>query len=725
LATIKDVAKYANVSIGTVSNVLNGKTQNTELIDRVENAIKLLSYRPDANARSLKNTRSGLIGVILPNMEDSFYSALLFAVEAALKERGYSVLIKFSQNNRLIERKSIEQCLEQCVDGVIIYSNSSGAAFEKFSFENIPLVIIGTRGTSGSWDSIHVDYGDALEKALRRCRDAGINEVGLIVESNFFNDVFKANKNRFREKKNVKIVDSSKERGFKAAYELLFENPKIGGIIAGNALIALGIRKALNLMEISNVSLTVIKERNWIEDEGTNAAQISVSYRQVAQNAAERLFDALDNPNMHEALSQSIKAVYSETMPDFNISKGGGTIRIAMFDCPAAQSLKMLSDIYAKKSGVCVNLEVLAYDDLKDAAYGISASNPDFDGYMIDITWLDSLAESGSLFSLENLKREHPRYFEGFIMDMLSEYGEYGGQLFALPFMSGTQLMFYQKDLFEDRTQGHRFNRMYGEQLLPPVTWAQYNLVAEFFTRSFNPKSPVKYGLSNVRGDNVYTTISFLNRLWSYGSDVFGQDGRVLINGSNALAALKNFTKSYQYCSDRKITSWDEMVDEFISGDTAMVILYDSHSAEINDFTKSRIAGNIGYSLIPGGTPALGGWSLAANSYGKNSRSAVNFFMWACSEQNEFPITLLGGSTLRSDFYSRTDLESIYPWKSMLTESYSQSKKRILPKPFCNCAQKDDIYTHIISHEINEAIEKRISEKEALQNIERLLFKLV
>lgn len=58
MATIKEVAKLAGVSIGTVSNVLNGKTSNAELIDRVESAMSQLSYRPDANARSLKTQRA-------------------------------------------------------------------------------------------------------------------------------------------------------------------------------------------------------------------------------------------------------------------------------------------------------------------------------------------------------------------------------------------------------------------------------------------------------------------------------------------------------------------------------------------------------------------------------------------------------------------------------------------------------------------------------------------
>ncbi|NLW11850.1 MAG: LacI family transcriptional regulator, partial [Clostridiaceae bacterium] len=53
MSTVKDIAKLAGVSLGTVSNVINGKTNNQELIDKVEQAMQTLSYRPDAKARSL------------------------------------------------------------------------------------------------------------------------------------------------------------------------------------------------------------------------------------------------------------------------------------------------------------------------------------------------------------------------------------------------------------------------------------------------------------------------------------------------------------------------------------------------------------------------------------------------------------------------------------------------------------------------------------------------
>ena len=125
MATLKEVAGLAGVSLGTVSNVLNGKTQNEELISRVEKAMKQLAYRPDATARSLKSTRTNTVGVILPDIMQKFNGDFMMELERLLRERGYSVSVKFSRNNRLIERKSIESFLDMRVDGMILYSGRS------------------------------------------------------------------------------------------------------------------------------------------------------------------------------------------------------------------------------------------------------------------------------------------------------------------------------------------------------------------------------------------------------------------------------------------------------------------------------------------------------------------------------------------------------------------------------------------------------------------------
>ena len=124
MATIKDVAKLARVSLGTVSNVLNGKTQNTELIERVENAMRELDYYPDATARSLKNTRTYAIGLVIPDMIQQQYGEFVMEFERYLRGKGYNLMIKFSRNNRLIEKKSIEAFRELRMDGICLLYTS-------------------------------------------------------------------------------------------------------------------------------------------------------------------------------------------------------------------------------------------------------------------------------------------------------------------------------------------------------------------------------------------------------------------------------------------------------------------------------------------------------------------------------------------------------------------------------------------------------------------------
>src|SRR5699024_1762313 len=121
--------------------------------------------------------------------------------------------------------------------------------------------------------------------------------------------------------------------------------------------------------------------------------------------------------------------------------------------------------------------------------------------------------------------------------------------------------------------------------------------------------------------------INFLNRLWAYGGSVY-KDGEVAINSKDALLALRNYKKSFKYTKQsNQITTWDDTVSEFKTGDVAMTILYDSHAVELNDYTKSNVAGNIDFNIIPGEAPVLGGWSLAVNKYSKVRNQILDYIL--------------------------------------------------------------------------------------------------
>ncbi|MBB6733616.1 extracellular solute-binding protein [Cohnella zeiphila] len=722
------MALRAGVSVGTVSNVLNGHTNNADLIAKVESAMKELNYRPDANARSLKSTTSNEVALVLPNVVHPDMQTLLHTIELELRERGYNLLLKISQNNPILERICVEQCLEQRVEGIIAYTGSPVEDLLDIVGGTRPIVFIGKRSRQSAMaDSILIQYEKALEEAIARLRRQGVSEVGLILEREMMNGsgATEIYGRYYSRPDHIRAVDYGKERGFQAAYELLHRNERMGAIVTGNYLISEGTRKAIRLLRREEVAHITFKEQNWIEDEGNYAATIGVPFRKVAESAVRKLMGAIASPNAYEPITERFEAEYAETVPLLaNLDRSRSTghpLRLAMFDCPAAHSLRMLSELYTRETGTRIELEMLAYNELLDRLYAPESGRGAPDGFMMDIAWIDRLVKDGIARPLGDLISGRDGYFADFVPGMLKEYAMQEDELYGVPFMSGTQLLFFQKDLFENPNLRRQFKRTYGTELLPPATWAEFNLVAEFFTRECNEKSPVKYGYAGVQGANVNTAISFLNRLWAYSSDVFSEDGSVIVNSGNSLSALKNMTKSYQYVPPGAMTTWDDTVASFESGDVAMVVLYDSHAVEINDYTKSKVAGNIGYSLIPGRTPVLGGWSLGVSRSSRNGEAAADFLFWACSNEAAIPGSLLGGSTLRQDYYTIRDLENLYPWKSLLLESYGISRKRRVPPAYRGLERGSDVYNGVVAEEIDKAIRGACSEEEALANMERRL----
>ena len=94
MATIRDVAHLANVSVATVSNALNNPAKvSPELLARVRAAVDKLGYAPDAAARSLRKRSSGLLGLIVADITNPFFSELFEAIELAAAARGFTPVV--------------------------------------------------------------------------------------------------------------------------------------------------------------------------------------------------------------------------------------------------------------------------------------------------------------------------------------------------------------------------------------------------------------------------------------------------------------------------------------------------------------------------------------------------------------------------------------------------------------------------------------------------------
>ncbi|HOQ39572.1 MAG TPA: LacI family DNA-binding transcriptional regulator [Fervidobacterium sp.] len=161
--TIKDVAKHANVGVGTVSRVLNNNSHvDPSTRQRVLSAIKELGYIPNPHARRLSTGTSDLITVITPEMKGDFYQMLMAAIDEVLIKNGYSSLLYPLYNEKKYEalRKSSEILLS--TDGLIVDGVSVDKILGDIVEPNMPVVCL--EQESEKYDSIMVDnyYGGII-----------------------------------------------------------------------------------------------------------------------------------------------------------------------------------------------------------------------------------------------------------------------------------------------------------------------------------------------------------------------------------------------------------------------------------------------------------------------------------------------------------------------------------------------------------------------------------
>ena len=125
MASIREVAKRAGVSPATVSRVINGTARvDEEKRERVEKAIEETGFRPNELARALYRKSSKIIGVIVPDIENPFFSELAKAIEKEAYEQEYRILLCNSDDQKEKELANLQMLAQLQADGVILMTNT-------------------------------------------------------------------------------------------------------------------------------------------------------------------------------------------------------------------------------------------------------------------------------------------------------------------------------------------------------------------------------------------------------------------------------------------------------------------------------------------------------------------------------------------------------------------------------------------------------------------------
>jgi DNA-binding LacI/PurR family transcriptional regulator len=173
--SLRDIAKRAGVSVNTVSRALTGKPDvNAETRARVQALAQELGYMPNLLARSLLRGRSSLVGLVVTDCTNPFYSGLIRAAETALSRKGYGMLLATSNEDSSKEARALTILQEHRVDGILLTAVDVGADHvRRLLTGRTPVVLLGRRHPAYKGPFVGTDNIAGAERMVRYLIDQG------------------------------------------------------------------------------------------------------------------------------------------------------------------------------------------------------------------------------------------------------------------------------------------------------------------------------------------------------------------------------------------------------------------------------------------------------------------------------------------------------------------------------------------------------------------------
>lgn len=180
--TIYDVAREANVSMATVSRVVNGNPNvKPTTRKKVLDVISRLEYRPNAVARGLASKKTTTVGVIIPDISNIFYAELARGIEDVATMYRYNIILSNSDQREEKELQLLDNMYGKQVDGIVMMSDKvSEELLNKMSHSPVPIVLAGSIDETKKVSSVNIDYLQAAYEAVKRFIDNGHKRIAYV-----------------------------------------------------------------------------------------------------------------------------------------------------------------------------------------------------------------------------------------------------------------------------------------------------------------------------------------------------------------------------------------------------------------------------------------------------------------------------------------------------------------------------------------------------------------
>ena len=302
--TRRDVALLAGVSPAVVSYVLNNgpRPVSTGARQRVLDAVKQLSYKPDGLARSLRFGRTNTLGLVVPDTSNPFFGELAHAIEDAAFARDFAVLVCNSAGESLRERAYISSLAERRVDGLILVSISEEQDLSDMTNLSIPVVAMDRSPTRAPISTIRSDNEHAAALGTKHLLEHGHHRIGFVAGpgSGISDERLQGWLSTLREagvaKGPIARAPFSFSGGFDAAVEVLCGVDKPTAILVSSDVQAIGLLSRLNSMHLKVPNDVAVVAIDGSEIGGYVVPTLTSVAQSTVRMAREAVRHLIDNP---------------------------------------------------------------------------------------------------------------------------------------------------------------------------------------------------------------------------------------------------------------------------------------------------------------------------------------------------------------------------------------------------------------------------------------------
>ena len=311
MATIKDVAKRAGVSVATVSYVING-TRNVapETAARVRAAMEELSYHPNAVAQSLRTRTTHVIGAVISDISNPFFATLIRGAEDCARENGYSLLICNTSEKLENELVYLQLLSRKRVDGMIIAPTGKNDGLIKDLIERgMQIVFIDRKVEGVAAPAVLSENEEGAYQATRYLIEQGHRKIGIVLGLPHVSTTTERLHGYERALAEAGIAadpslivygHSQVEGARKASVTLLDRADRPSAVFATNNLMTIGLMMAIHDLELrcpQDVSVIGFDDFDWAAAFNPPLTTVAQDPYLIGERAVEILFANLNQHN--------------------------------------------------------------------------------------------------------------------------------------------------------------------------------------------------------------------------------------------------------------------------------------------------------------------------------------------------------------------------------------------------------------------------------------------